>query len=85
MALDRYDNNLTHGGRTSLIRSPPKRLTMVEDMQAPFLPAILALAAWPLAAQYDDDSLTWFDNYPKALQVARATGKPIFLEYRCEP
>ena len=54
-------------------------------MRALFLPAILALAALPLAAQQDDDSLTWFDNYQEALKEAKATGKPIFLEYRCEP
>ena len=25
------------------------------------------------------------DNYKDALKEAKATGKPIFLEYRCEP
>ncbi len=54
-------------------------------MRALFLPALLALAALPLAAQQDDDSLTWLDSYQEALREAKATGKPIFLEYRCEP
>lgn len=58
---------------------------MVEDMRVFFLPVILALAAAPLAAQQDDDSLTWLDNYQEALKESKATGKPIFLEYRCEP
>jgi hypothetical protein len=46
--------------------------------------AVLALPA-PMAAQSDDDTLYWFDNYQSALKEAKATGKPIFLEYRCEP
>ena len=54
-------------------------------MRALFLPAILALAVVRLAAQQDDDSLTWFDNYQEALKESKAAGKPIFLEYRCEP
>ena len=32
-----------------------------------------------------DDEIVWRDNYQAALKEARATGKPIFLEYRCEP
>ena len=32
-----------------------------------------------------DDEIVWLDNYQAALKAARATGKPIFLEYRCEP
>lgn len=31
------------------------------------------------------DEIVWLDNYQAALKQARATGKPIFLEYRCEP
>ena len=31
------------------------------------------------------DSVDWLDNYQEAIKVAKATGKPIFLEYRCEP
>jgi len=50
-----------------------------------FLGTLLALAALPLAAQPDDDSLTWLDDYQEALKEARDTGKPILLEYRCEP
>jgi hypothetical protein len=45
--------------------------------------AICLLWALPLLAQ--DDSLDWLNNYKDALQEARQTGKPIFLEYRCEP
>jgi hypothetical protein len=32
-----------------------------------------------------EDKLVWLDNYEAALKEARATGKPIFLEFRCAP
>ena len=44
-----------------------------------FLSLIAALPAQEV------DSVDWLDNYSEAVKVARATGKPIFLEYRCEP
>ena len=48
---------------------------------------VLACVLWlfvsPLPAQ--DDGIYWFNNYNDALQEAKRTGKPIFLEYRCEP
>lgn len=46
--------------------------------------ALLAFAALSLAMAQDDGH-EWLDNYQEALKQARATGKPIFLEYRCEP
>lgn len=58
-------------------------------MQARNLIASLSLvcALWliasPLNAQ--DDGIYWFNNYDDAIQEAKRTGKPIFLEYRCEP
>ncbi len=30
------------------------------------------------------DEITWLDNYPEAIREAKKTGKPIFLEFRCE-
>jgi hypothetical protein len=39
--------------------------------------------AGSLAAE--DDGLHWIDNYPEAVREAKKSGKPIFLEYRCEP
>ena len=44
---------------------------------------VLWLFAGPLLAQ--DDGIYWFNDYNDALQEAKRTGKPIFLEYRCEP
>jgi len=46
---------------------------------------ILILMAFALGASAQEDELFWYDNYKEALKVAKETGKPIFLEYRCEP
>ena len=35
-------------------------------------------------AQTSDDSIYWYGDYHQALQKAKETGKPIFLEFRCE-
>jgi hypothetical protein len=43
---------------------------------------LLGLAAVGLA---QDDDIVWLDNYAEAVKTAKATGKPIFLEFRCEP
>jgi hypothetical protein len=47
----------------------------------------VGLFAWtalrPSAAQ--DDSVYWFEKYPDALREAKRTGKPMFVEFRCEP
>lgn len=31
------------------------------------------------------DRLVWLDNYQAAVKESKATGKPIFLEFRCGP
>lgn len=31
------------------------------------------------------DRLAWLDNYQAAIKESKATGKPIFLEFRCGP
>jgi len=51
------------------------RLLVAAACLACLLPATLA----------EDDSLHWHDNYADAVREARRTGKPIFLEFRCEP
>lgn len=33
----------------------------------------------------EEDTVDWFNNYKDAIAEAKRTGKPIFLEYRCEP
>ena len=44
--------------------------------------AVLCLA--PARAQEDPDTVEWFGDYQKALEEAKRTNKPIFLEFRCE-
>lgn len=44
---------------------------------------LLLLFSLPVAAQ--DDTVDWLNNYQEAIQEAKRTNKPIFLEYRCEP
>jgi hypothetical protein len=43
------------------------------------------LSAVVLGQSVAEDELHWFDNYREALQAAKRTQKPIFLEFRCEP
>ena len=56
-----------------------RRLT-VHSLFASML--ILSFAA-ALSAQ--DDMIYWIDNYPEAIEEAKKSGKPLFLEFRCEP
>lgn len=44
---------------------------------------LLCSVGLPSPAQ-DEETLDWLDNYPKAVAEAKRTGKPIFLEFRCE-
>ena len=44
-------------------------------------------SAIPLLAQSllaQSDEIAWFSDYGQAVQEAKRTGKPIFLEFRCE-
>jgi hypothetical protein len=45
--------------------------------------AIACLAATGLLAQ--EEGLNWLNDYGAAIREAKRTGKPIFLEFRCEP
>ena len=45
--------------------------------------AFLALALL-LPACAADEAIHWLGDYQEARKIAKATGKPIFLEFRCE-
>jgi hypothetical protein len=45
---------------------------------------IAALAALGALSSIGQDGIRWLDNYEEARKESRATGKPIFLEFRCE-
>ena len=43
----------------------------------------LSMASY--AGAQDDDTLEWLDDYDEAFALAKRTGKPVFLEFRCAP
>jgi uncharacterized protein YyaL (SSP411 family) len=51
------------------------------------LPLALAASVFcaPTPARGQEEPVYWFGDYKEAVKEARRTGKPIFLEYRCEP
>jgi hypothetical protein len=53
----------------------------MKTIAAIFLLSLAAIAQ----SKPGDDEIVWLDNYQAALKEARATGKPLFLEFRCEP
>jgi len=46
--------------------------------------AAIPLVVSLLAQEPGTGGIKWTDNYQEALAEARRTGKPIFLEFRCE-
>jgi len=34
---------------------------------------------------FEDDTLEWLDNYQQALALAKETGRPVLVEFRCSP
>jgi len=54
-----------------------------ELLSSTVLACVLLAGASPSLAQ--DDEIRWLDNYREAIQAAKRTQKPIFLEFRCEP
>jgi hypothetical protein len=60
---------------------PPGRAGYHIYMRLSLLIATLAFAGSGLA---QEEGTNWTDNYQKALEEAKRTQKPIFLEFRCE-
>ena len=38
-----------------------------------------------LVQPQDSDSLEWLSNYGEALALAKQTGRPLLVEFRCAP
>jgi hypothetical protein len=66
----------------------------IERAAAVFMPrreiflSVVLIAGWlAMASRYSahGDDIRWIDNYREAIQEAKRTGKPVFLEFRCEP
>lgn len=47
----------------------------------------LAVSAGGLLAERAaaKEAVVWIESYEEAIELARKTGKPIFLEFRCAP
>jgi hypothetical protein len=50
-----------------------------------YLLASFLIFSFAAALSAQDDMIYWIDNYPEAIQEAKKSGKPLFLEFRCEP
>ena len=46
--------------------------------------ATIILFLFAAVATAQEEGIQWLDNYAKALEEAKRTQKPIFLEFRCE-
>lgn len=44
----------------------------------------MAIACLAGIAAGQDDGVHWYGDYKEAIQEAKRTQKPIFLEFRCE-
>mgnify|MGYP005660755777 FL=1 len=60
-------------------RRPSRRLAVG------FTAVYLALVGAGLSALAAEPEIHWIDNYRAAISEAKATGKPLFLEFRCVP
>lgn len=47
--------------------------------------SVLACLLWCLPSLAQEETVDWLNNYKEAIEEAKRTQKPIFLEYRCEP
>lgn len=45
----------------------------------------MPVSAMPAKTLADDDAIEFLDDYNAAIKEAKATGRPIFLEFRCAP
>ncbi|MAF09884.1 hypothetical protein CMK11_05470 [Candidatus Poribacteria bacterium] len=50
-----------------------------------FMAAHLTLMATCAIGLAQEPEIEWINNYPAAIARAEATGKPLFLEFRCVP
>ena len=73
------------------------RLSVTDWNWIRLAPLVLAsLVSWSLSGKIsevvagseivqDDETLEWMDDYDEAFALAKKTGQPVFLEFRCSP
>ena len=69
-------------------RSAALRATRVLRLVAACLAIWLSVPGDTAAAgrqPADDDTLVWLDDYQAALALAKETGRPLLVEFRCAP
>ena len=59
-----------------------RHLSLARHIVFALVACVVSFLSSPLAAQSDE--ISWFDKYDEAIREAKRTGKPIFLEFRCE-
>jgi hypothetical protein len=60
------------------MRSPGVRVSALCTILA------MTVIAAGYAHHFASGEINWLESYPEALREAKRTGKPIFLEFRCE-
>ena len=53
-------------------------------MRTLYLVIAFILISFTALAQTQEDGIYWYGDYAQALKQARQTGKPLFIEFRCE-
>lgn len=67
------------------VTHPCSRAPLCFQMRTLTYTLLLAAALFAPAVLPAQDTVQWLDSYEAALEEAKRTGKPIFLEFRCSP
>ena len=69
------------------IHPQTRKVRFMRKPETCFSPSFWHVFFWqsPARSLAQDDEIRWLDNYREAIQEAKRTQKPIFLEFRCEP
>jgi len=63
------------------MRLNPSRIKFMRTL---YLAIAFILLSFTALAQTQDDGIYWYGDYAQALKQAKQTGKPLFIEFRCE-
>lgn len=72
------------GGRVASAGSVLERRGVAAKRQRFVIGLVLASTVWVSLARAKQ-AVVWIDSYKEAIEEARRTQKPIFLEFRCAP
>jgi hypothetical protein len=63
----------------------PAHAVTIQMLRKISLPSLVLFLLISFPVRPEDDTLDWLSSYKAAIEEARRSHKPIFLEYRCEP